>query len=81
MSTISKKDAENMFREAKTVEELKTLIKKQCHLWFDEDVCLKALDRAAKDKPCFFNTVLLSPEGPITLVFTIKVDGSVSIVE
>jgi hypothetical protein len=78
---ISKTDALHIFSEAKTVNELEKLINEHCHLWFDESKTLDILKRAQKEKGgASFCTVLLSPDGPFIIEFSVRPDGTVSVI-
>lgn len=82
---ISNTDAIILFKQAKTVEQLKKLIKKNCTLWFDEDATIRILNKCFFDVKKLNNSrtfgTFLIDEEPFLINFEIFPDGSVLLVD
>lgn len=82
MATIRREDALKLFAEARTADQLEQLIRKNCHLWFDEDQTLHMLKRCARDAvskntTLGFGTLLMGRDGPFQLTWMINEKGEV----
>ena len=87
MSRISRQKAIELFEPCDNIIELIETIKKNCHLWFDENCTIATLNRCYLDvrrsgSIRFFSTVLIDDEGrPYDITFAIAPNESVQLLE
>ena len=85
MSKILKEDAIILFKPCKNINQLKDLIKSNCHLWYDEKSTIKMLDICHRDAVKtkiykHFGTMLNDDNSCYILEFVIHPNKSVNIV-